>query len=285
MTQPFRRLSLTLGTVLLAAGLHALPALGAEDTVVATVNGQPITEADLTLAEGDLDQQFRQLPEDQRRGAALSALIEIRLMASKAVEKGLDKDAEFVHRLAFLKERALHSAFVEKEVAATVTDEAVRARYDKEMADMKPANEVRARHILVKTEEEAKALIAELDAGKDFVELAKEKSTGPSGPNGGDLGYFRAGQMVPDFEAAAFAMEPGSYSKEPVKTQFGFHVIKLEDKRAVQPPAFDEVKENVKSLLLRETYFAMAKDIRKEAAVEVKDEALKAALDKMEAEK
>ena len=285
MTKLTRRLSLTLGTALLAAGLHALPAAAADDTVVATVNGQPITEADVKLAEGDLDQQFRQLPEDQRRGAALSALIEIRLMANKAVEKGLDKDAEFQRRMAFLKERALHSAFVEKEVAATVTDEAVRARYDKEMADTKPANEVRARHILVKTEEEAKAIIAELDGGKDFETLAKEKSTGPSGPNGGDLGYFRAGQMVPEFEAAAFAMEPGSYSKEPVKTQFGFHVIKVEDKRAVQPPAFDDVKENVKSLLLRETYFAMAKDIRNAAKVEVTDEALKAALDKMEAEK
>ena len=285
MTLFTRRLSLLLGSVVLAAGLHVLPAMAADDTVLATVNGSPITEAELKLAESDLDQQFKQLPEDQRRGAALSALIEIRLLAAKAGEKGLDKDDDFKRRVAFLQERALHSAFVEKEVAATVTEDAIRARYDKEIAQMPATNEVKARHILVATEEEAKAVLAELDAGKSFEDVAKEKSTDGSAQAGGDLGYFQTGQMVPEFEKAAFALEPGAVTKEPVKTQFGFHIIKVEDKRPVQPPAFDEVKESVRSLLLRESYFAMAKDIRNAATVEVKDEALKAALEKLEAAK
>lgn len=285
MTLLTRRLSLLLGSVALAASLHVMPVAAADDTVLATVNGAPITEAELKLAESDLDQQFKQLPEEQRRGAALSALIEIRLLAAKATEKGLDKDDEFKRRVAFLQERALHSAFVEKEVAATVTEEAIRARYDKEIAQMPATNEVKARHILVATEEEAKAVLAELDGGKSFEDVAKEKSTDGSAQAGGDLGYFQTGQMVPEFEKAAFALEPGATTKEPVKTQFGFHIIKVEDKRPVQPPAFDEVKESVRSLLLRESYFAMAKDIRKAAAVEVKDETLKAALDKLEAAK
>ncbi len=285
MTLLSRRLSLLLGSVVLAASLHMVPAMAADDTVLATVNGAPITESELKLTESDLDQQFKQLPEDQRRGAALSALIEIRLLAAKAAEKGLDKDEDFKRRVAFLQERALHSAFVEKEVAATVTEEAIRARYDKEIAQMPATNEVKARHILVKTEEEAKAVLAELDAGKAFEDVAKEKSTDGSAQAGGDLGYFQTGQMVPEFETAAFALEPGGVTKEPVKTQFGFHIIKVEDKRPVQPPAFDEVKESVRSLLLRESYFAIAKDIRTAATVEVKDEALKAALEKLEAAK
>src|ERR687897_3478737 len=127
----------------------AAPAQATPDpaTVVATVNGQTITEADLTLAEADLDQQFAQLPPEQRRAAALSAVIEIRLLASEAQAKGLDKDPEFERRMAFLQQRALHSAVIDSEVSSKITDEEIRKRYDTEMSNTPPVNEVKARHI------------------------------------------------------------------------------------------------------------------------------------------
>ena len=254
-----------------------------DKTVVATVNGTPITEHDLEMAQGDLGPQFAQLPEEQKRAAALSAAIEIRLLASKADEDGLDDTDAFKDRMEFLRQRALHSAFVENKIAAEVTEEAVRARYDKEVAATPPANEIRARHILVTTKEEADAIIAQLEAGGDFEAIAKEKSTDGAAAQGGDLGYFGPGQMVPPFEEAAFALDVGQFSKEPVQTQFGFHVIKVEDKRAQQPPAFDQVKEQVRTLLFRETYFASVQALREAAAVEVLDPALKSAVGEEEA--
>jgi peptidyl-prolyl cis-trans isomerase C len=253
------------------------------NAVVATVAGKPITEADLALAEGELSQQFAQLPAEQRRAAALSAAIEIRIMAAKAVADGLDKDADFQRRAAFLQERALHGEVVEKEVVGKITDEELRARYDKEIAAQPAVNEIHARHILVKTKEEAEGIIKELDGGAKFEDLANKHTTDPSGKtSGGDLGWFGPGQMVPEFEKAAMALEPGSYTKEPVQTQFGWHVIKVEDKRPKQPPAFDEVKDQVRSAVLRDKYFALVKEFRAAAKVEIPDEALKKAVDAAE---
>lgn len=301
MPLSFRRASLAGLGVMLALAVPASQQAFAQETppaaeapakpvdpaaVVATVNGQPITEADLTLAESDLDQQFSRLPPEQRRAAALSAIIEIRLMAAEAEAKGFDKDPEFQRRMKFLRDRALHSQVVDQEVAKAITDDQVRARYDKEIADAPPVNEVHARHILVKTKEEAEAIIKQLDAGAKFEDIAKEKSTDAgSGANGGDLGYFGPGQMVPEFEKAAFALEPGTYTKEPVQSQFGWHVIKVEDKRVQQPPAFDQVKGQVRSLLLRDKYFELVKSLRGAAKIDVTDPELKKAIDQMDAAK
>lgn len=279
MKNPFRRLSIVGIGAATAMTLLAGIALAQGDTVVATINGHSVTEADLDIALLDLDQQFAQLPEEQRRAAALSALIEIRLLSTEAEAKGLADNDEFKRRMDVLRQRALHSAYIDKEVASKVTDEAVRAEYDKQIAALTPANEVRARHIIVPTEEEAKAIIAELDKGGDFEAIAKEKSQDGAAAQGGDLGYFAAGQMVPEFETAVFAMNVGDYSKEPVKTQFGFHVIKLEDKRAQQPPAFDQVQGQFRSMLLRQAYFDVVAKLREGAAVEITDPALKAALE------
>ncbi|CAM5609263.1 peptidyl-prolyl cis-trans isomerase C [Aquamicrobium terrae] len=267
-----------------AAPAEAAPAAPANpDAVVATVNGQTITEADLALAEGELSRQFAQLPQEQRRAAALSAAIEIKVLADKAVAGGLDKDADFQRRAAFLQQRALHGEMVEKEVVGKITDADIRARYDKSVAEAPPVNEVHARHILVKTKEEAEAIIKQLDGGADFQKLANEHTSDPSGKtNGGDLGYFGPGQMVPEFEKAAFALEPGAYTKEPVQTQFGWHIIKVEDKRAQQPPAFDQVKEQVRSALIRDKYFELVKQARSQAKIEIPDETLKKAVDAAE---
>ena len=286
MQSKFRLASLA--SLALAAGLMTLSpgALHAqEDKVVATVNGAPITEADLALALSDLDQQFARLPEDQRRAAALAAVIEIRLLAAEGAAKGLDKDPDFERRMAFLQQRALHSAVVESEVAAKVTDDDIRKRYDAEIANTPPSNEVHARHILVKSKEEAEAIIKQLDGGEDFQKLANEKTNDPSGKtSGGDLGWFGAGQMVPEFEKAAFGLEVGSYTKQPVQSQFGWHVIKLEDKRAKQPPAFDDVKEQIRSIVVRDKYFDLVKSLRDGAKVDVSDADLKKAYDAQQAQ-
>ena len=260
----------------------AAPALDPA-TVVANVDGQPITEADVQLAESELDQQFAQLAPEQKRAAGLSAIIEIRVLANKAKAAGYDNDAEFKRRMDFLNQRALHAELIEKEIAPQVNDEAIRARYDKEMAETKPVNEVKASHILVKTKEEAEAVIKDLDAGKKFEDIAKEKSTDPgSGANGGDLGYFGPGQMVPEFEAAAFALNVGEYTKTPVQSQFGFHIIKVDDKRAKQPPAYDTVKDQIRQIVFRDKYFETVKGLRGAAKVEITDPALKTGVEALE---
>jgi peptidyl-prolyl cis-trans isomerase C len=254
--------------------------------IIATIDGKPISEADLALALASVDQQYAQLPPEQRRAAAFMAILEIRLLAAQALEEGLNKDADFQRRMAFLEQRALHSELIDKDVGEKITDAEIRARYDKQMADTPPVNEVKARHILVKTKEEAAAIIKELDGGGDFVKLANEKTNDPSGKTtGGDLGYFAPGQMVPEFEKAALALDVGAYTKEPVQSQFGWHVIKVEDKRAQQPPAFDQVKEEVRSLVFREKYFALVTELRAGAKVDVSDPELKKAVDAMDAAK
>lgn len=271
----FRAAVCALGLTIAAYGL---PASAQDDAVVATVAGQPVTEGDLKLALDDLNQQFQRMPAEQQRAAALSAIIEIKLIAAKAEQDGLADDPGFKQRLSFLRDRALHEEFVKTQVADKISDEEVRARYDKEVAATPPQNEVRARHILVKTEEEAKAIIKELDDGADFAKLADEKSQDRGG-NGGDLGYFGPGQMVPEFEKAAFALDVGAVTQEPVKSQFGYHIIKVEDKRQQQPPPFEQVKDQMRSVVMREHYVELASKIRDEAEVEISDPVLKALMD------
>ena len=280
-------IGLAFGIALMSAGslgaqeatAEAVSGAGTGDKVVATINGQNVTENDLALVMSELEQQFAQLPPEQKPAAALSAIIEIRLLAAEAVTKGFDKDPAFQSRMAFLQQRALHSELVTNEVAEKITDVEIRAEYDKQISETPPVNEVHARHILVKTKEEALDVVKRLDAGEDFTKLANELTTDPSGKTtGGDLGYFAPGQMVPEFEKAAFSLDVGAYTKEPLETQFGWHVIKVEDKRAKQPPAFEQVKDQIKAQLFRDKYFALVKSMRDAAKVEVTDEALKAGL-------
>lgn len=252
----------------------------AGDTVLATVGGLPITAQDLDFAAADLSDQFAQVPAEQRKAAVLNALIDIKSLAREAESEGLDDSETFKARMEFLRDRALHNAYFQEFALKAISDEEVKARYDKEVSATEPETEVRARHILVKTEEEAKEIIAELDKGADFAELAKEKSTGPSGKEGGDLGFFGKGRMVPEFDQAVFALKTGEYSKEPVKTQFGFHVIKKEEERQAQPPAFDQVKDQVRQVVLREKYAALLQQARDSVEVEILDENLKSQLEK-----
>lgn len=274
----FRRIAAAAALVLAASAWAAAPSR-AQDTVLATIAGQPITESDLQLAIEELDQQFAQLPEDQKRAAALTALIEIKLLAAESEKAGVADRDDFRRRMEFLRLRSLHIAFVEDQVAATITDEAVRARYDQEIAAQPPVNEVRASHILVDSEEKAREIIAQLDAGADFAELARANSSDGSAQGGGDLGFFGPGRMVPEFETAAFALEVGQHTKEPVRSQFGWHIIIVTDKRPQTPPAFEQVAAQLRSLMLREKYLEQVEAVRAASQVEIVDPALKALLE------
>lgn len=255
-------------------GLH-FPAMAADDAVVAKVGNLEIRQSEFDLALANLDPQLAQLPEEQKRVAALSGAIDVKLLIKGAQDEKLDATEDFKNRIRFISERELHNAYFRKHVAEAVTPEEVKARYEKEIAALPQEEEVHARHILVATEEEAKAVIAELDAGKDFAEVAKEKTTDSNKEEGGDLGWFGKGRMVPEFEAAAFGLEKGAYTKTPVQTQFGFHVIKLEDKRVAPPPALDQVEPQVRQLVMRDKYLDLIEKAKADQKIEITDEALR----------
>jgi len=246
----------------------------AADAVVAKVGDLEIHQSELDLAISNLDPQLAQLPDDQKKVAALSAAIDVKLLAKDALAEKLQDTPDFKTRMAYLQDRELHNAYFKKHVVDVVTDAEVKARYDKEVAALPKQEEVHARHILVKTEDEAKEVIKELDAGKDFAAVAKEKSTDPNKSDGGDLGYFQRGRMVKEFDDAAFSLPVGTYSKTPVKTDFGFHVIKVEDKRDAPPPPFDQVKDQVKQLVMRDKYLDLLKQAKTASKVEISDPAL-----------
>ncbi|MBZ7922999.1 peptidylprolyl isomerase [Ensifer adhaerens] len=271
----------TLAAAALVAAMAVHGAARAEDAdpVIAKVGGEEVRQSELTLALGGLDPQLQQMPDEQKRAAALSAIIDVKLLSKTAEKEGLQDDATFKQRVAYLTERELHNAYFKKHVVDAITKEEVKARYDKEIAAIPAQEEVKARHILVKTEDEAKEIIKELDAGKSFVELAKAKSSDPNKDDGGDLGYFTKGRMVPEFETAAFALEKGTYTKTPVKTQFGFHVILVEDKRPQAPPPLEQVEPQVRQLLMRDKYVELLAAAKKDAGVEISDPALKKAYD------
>lgn len=246
--------------------------------VLATVNGQPITEADLSLAGEDFAEDLAKVPPEQRRKAILDVLVDLRLMAAAAEKDGLDKSEEFQRRLALLRARALRNEFFRTQVDQAVTEDAVKKRYEAEIAKIVPEEEVHAAHILVETEDEAKAIIKELDGGGDFAKLAEEKSKDPgSGKMGGDLGFFTKGKMIKEFEDAAFALEPGKYTEKPVKSQYGFHVIKSVEKRKQPLPTYDQVKDQVRQLVLRDTFVDTVSKLRTDGKVEILDPVLKAA--------
>lgn len=265
-----------LATAALAVALSlGASAYAQEDAVVAKVGDLEIRQSELDLAVENLDPQLAQLPDEQKRVAALSGAIDVKLLAQGAVDEGMKETDEFKKRMEYIADRELHNSFFRKHVVDAVTEDEVKARYEKEIGAMPKQEEINARHILVKTEEEAKAVIAELDGGKDFAEAAKEKSTDSNKEEGGDLGWFSKGRMVPEFEEAAFALEKGAYTKTPVQSQFGFHVIKLEDRRDVQPPAFEQVEPQVRQLVMRDKYLALIEKAKTEQTVEIVDEALR----------
>lgn len=235
--------------VALASLAFTLPLAAEEAKVLATVDGHEITSADVTFARDALGDALNQMPADQQEPFIVNMLVESHLLAEAARKDGVADSEEYKRQVKWLEAQALREAYVRKRTAEMVSDEEVKAKYDEARAQVSGRKEIQARHILLKTQEEAAAVIAELDKGADFAELAKQKSTGPTGPRGGDLGYFGQGRMVPEFEKAAFALEKGAYTKEPVQTQFGWHVILLEETRESSGPSFEEVKPQIENML------------------------------------
>ena len=254
------------------------PAPVSPDTVVAKVGGETITEADLGFAAEDLTQELSQMPADQRRPFLLRVLIDMKVMAKAGRDAGMGDTPLFKQRLAYLEERALRRAYFADAIANAVTEEAVRAEYDKLVADFKPQEEIRASHILVATEDEAKAIKAELDGGADFATIAKEKSIDPGAANGGDLGFFGKGMMVAPFEQAAYALTEIGQVSDPVQSQFGWHIIKLEEKRESSPPTFEQVAGQLQQQLLMTTFDGTVAKLMEGVAIDIPDPALAAAV-------
>ncbi|MEJ1160374.1 peptidylprolyl isomerase [Prosthecomicrobium sp. N25] len=262
------------------AGILAATALvggaaAAQDKPVATVDGKPVTEQELAQVMGNMSQQLAQLPEGARRRAALDRLIDMKILAAAADKDGLGNSDDFKRRLDAVRQQLLINEYIRVKVDAAVTDAMVKARYDKDAAAFTPPEETRARHILVKSRDEAAGIIADLGKGGDFAKIATEKSQDPgSAKEGGDLGYFSPGDMVAPFEEAAAKLKAGEYTQEPVETQFGFHVIKVEDRRKQKVPGFDEVKDQIRQAVVGERFAEALQEMKKNAKIEVDEAAI-----------
>jgi peptidyl-prolyl cis-trans isomerase C len=242
--------------------------------VVATVDGKSITEADLGFIAQDLGQQLQQVPQDQLRAYLLTQLIGNKLIAGAAAKGGLDQTDDYKAYIAYLTDHALNQAFIREDVVASVTPDQIKAEYDKEVAAIPDEDEVHARHILVSSEDDAKAIKAQLDGGADFATLAKAKSIEPGAKDsGGDLGYFKAGQMVKPFADAAFAMKVGEIS-QPVQTQFGWHIIKVEDRRKAAKPTLQDMTQQISQTLYVAKYRELLQNLRAAAKIDIPDAAL-----------
>ncbi|WP_068083943.1 peptidylprolyl isomerase [Polycladidibacter stylochi] len=260
----------TVAVCAIALNITALEANAEElDDIVAKVGKQEVTEADLAFAARDYAPQLQRVPPTEWRKVLIDVMVEMDVLANAAEKNGMENDENFKRLMKFERNRALRNVYYQKFIASAVSDDQVKAAYDERYANFEGTPQISARHILLKTEEEAKEVIKELEGGADFAELAKKKSTGPSGANGGELGYFSKGQMVPEFEQAAFAMKKGEFSKEPVKTQFGYHVIKVEDSRKTPKPTFDQVKDNIKQELTVAKYKEVMEKLKADTKVEV----------------
>jgi peptidyl-prolyl cis-trans isomerase C len=237
------------------------------DTVVARVNGVEIRASDVAVAEEDLGSNIQQLPPENRRDQVIGYLSDLILVAQAAEAKKLADTPDFKRRLAHARNRLLMETLLQSEAKAATTDDAMRKTYDEAAKQMGGEKEVHARHILVDTEDEAKSIAAELKKGADFAELAKRSKEPGAGERAGDLGFFTKDQMVPAFSEAAFALEPGKIS-DPVKTEFGWHVIKVEDKRDRPVPPFEQVKSQIETYLTRKTQAEFVGKLRQEAKIE-----------------
>jgi peptidyl-prolyl cis-trans isomerase C len=257
-----------LATVLMASQ----PALAQDaNAVIAKVNGQEIKQSDVTIAEEELGPSLAQMDPAARRDNVIAFLIDMKIVAKAAEDKKIADNADFKQRLAFARNRLLMDNLLSAEGKAALSEDAMKKVYEDAIKTASKEQEVHARHILVQTEDEAKAIKAQLDKGADFAALAKEKSKDPGAADGGDLGFFTKEQMVPEFSAVAFATEPGKIS-DPVKSQFGWHIIKVEEKRSRKAPDFEQVKPQIEQYVTRKAQADYVSKLRAEAKVERMDQ-------------
>jgi peptidyl-prolyl cis-trans isomerase C len=235
--------------------------------VVARVNGTDIRESDLAMAEDDLGENVHTLDPGAKREQLVAYVTDVILVTKAAEKNKLQDSEEFKRREAFLRNKMLMGMMLQAQAKDAATDDEMHKVYDDAVKSMSAEEEVHARHILVETEDEAKAIAEQLKGGADFAELAKEKSKDPGAADGGDLGYFVKGQMVPEFSEVAFKMYPGQVSN-PVKTQFGWHIIKVEDKRTRAMPEFDKVKDQIATYVARKAQTEFIAHLRETAKIE-----------------
>ncbi len=254
----------------------------AQDKVMATVDGRTITEAELKFAEFEIGGDLGNLPPETRRRVLVEYLIENQLFADAAEKAQLGSGKSFEDRLAYWRRRAMRDAYFDKAVKGEIGEGLAKTFYEDQIKGMKPEEEVQARHILVDTEEKAKDIADKLTKGGDFAVLAKENSKDPgSKDDGGMLGFFGRGQMVPQFEEAVFRLKKGEVSP-PVKSQFGFHIIKLEDRRDKKLPSFDEVKDRILNSMIQQKAQEVANGLRTKAQIVYVDPEIKKLVEEQE---
>ncbi|MFW6076609.1 MAG: peptidylprolyl isomerase [Hyphomicrobiales bacterium] len=263
-----------LAALLLPAAALGQSESGSESEVVATVNGYDITASEVRLAADDIMPQLGEVPANLRFPFVVEYLVERHLLAQAAVDEGIADSEEYKRRLAFYQAKALRDAYFATELKPSVTDEEVRESYDEQAAKVEAEERIRARHILVASEEEANDISARLADGEAFEELAAEYSLDGSKEQGGDLGYFTAEEMVEPFSQAAFALDVGEVS-DPVQTEFGWHVIKLEDRRTGGAQPFEDVEDAIRMVLMRQAVQDKLIELRQNAQIEVHDPDLK----------
>jgi peptidyl-prolyl cis-trans isomerase C len=245
-----------------------------DDKVVAIVNGHEIRVSEVQMATDDIIGQLPDLPPKLRYPFVVEYLIERHLLAQYAVKEGIADTEEYKRRLALYQAKALRDAYFFQKIRPMVTEEEIRKVYEEEAAKLQQTERVRARHILVGTEKEAEDILARLEKGEKFEDLAKKFSLDGSKEYGGDLGYFTAPEMVPEFSKAAFALKVGETS-QPIKTDFGWHIIRLEDRKQGAAQPYDQVKTAIRNVLLRRKVGEVMEKIRAASKVEILDEDLK----------
>jgi peptidyl-prolyl cis-trans isomerase C len=269
MFGPITLLAFSLAVLTFGLSARAQDTDPADDPVVAVVDGAEVHRSDVEAVARALPEQYRQVPLPQMYGMLLDRAIDFRLLANAAEQQDLGEDPDVQTALAQARASVLRDAYIRQRIEEGTTTEKLQARYDEIKDDEGFAEEeVRARHILVGSEDEAKAVITELAGGGDFAALAGEHSVDPSArSNGGDLGFFRRGQMVPEFAEAAFSLEPGQRTEAPVQTQFGWHVIEVLERRTAAP-SFEETEPRLRQELAREIVIALVADLRDDAEIE-----------------
>ncbi len=263
-----RLAALSLGFALLAAQ----PGFAQADKIVARVNGLPITEREVALATEDLGERLAQIPEARKRDEVINYLVDLKLGAKAAGDAKMGDGPDFAARLAYNRDKVLLDAYLASEAKKAATPEAAKKLFDDTVKSLTPEEEVNARHILVEEEAQAKAVVERLKKGEDFAKVAGEISKDPgSGKEGGSLGWFSKERMVPEFAEAAFKLTKGQLS-EPVKSQFGWHVIKLDDRRTKPAPDFAAVKPQIDQYLERKAQQDIIVALRDNAKVERLDQ-------------
>ncbi|ACL59507.1 peptidylprolyl isomerase [Methylobacterium nodulans] len=272
----WRTAALALGLALPAAAQTNQAPSPAPDTVVARVNGAPVTAGDLAVAADDPALSLPGVSDEQKKGLLVDYMVDLKLGAQAAEKAKVGESPDFSRKLAYFRDKLLLDEYLEREAKKAVTPEAARSLYDETVKTLKPEEEVHARHILVESEAEAKKIAGRIKGGEDFAKVAAETSKDPgSKAEGGDLGWFTKERMVPAFAEAAFKLDAGKVS-DPVKTQFGWHVIKVEEKRTKPVPSFDEMKEQIDTYLTRKTQQDIITKLREQAKIEKTDAAPKA---------